>query len=262
VTFAWNEVQKDRSLVRRSHTQVLEKWPATYTIDVGGEDHPVMDSLSVSPASEQTRSGYSDGKDAGGEKWVGRWLTVGKNLAIGMPYTLSHPSETTWDAGDPDGKKLTDGVAGPPYAGGPSYATGAIWNPRTNPVITLDLGEARTCAAFGMNLHGYPWHDALRGQIKDLVEVLVSEDGKQYQPVGPLDTDLRWKDVPVNHVWTDEETMAGGTFRVVPPSPVKARFVQYRVKSDRNFCATELEVLDSIKSEPFDLRVALPEAKR
>jgi hypothetical protein len=60
-------------------------------------------------------------------------------------------------------------------------------------------------------------------------------------------------------MWTDEETMAGGTFRVIPQTPVKARFVQYRVKSDRNFCPTELEVLDSIKSEPFDLRIALPD---
>ena len=54
------------------------------------------------------------------------------------------------------------------------------------------------------------------------------------------------------------ETMAGGTFRVIPEKPVTARFVRYRIKSDRNFCATELEVLDSIEHEPFDLRIALP----
>jgi hypothetical protein len=261
VTFAWNEVQKDRSLVKRSHTQVVENWPATYTINVGGEDHPVMDSMSISLATPDTKTGYSDGKDVGGAKWVGQWLTVGKNLAVGKPYTLSQPSQNTWGAGDPNGKKLTDGVAGPSYAGGTSYATGAIWNPRTNPTITLDLGATQTCAAFGMNFHGYPWHDALKGQMKDQVEVLVSDDGKNFQPVGHLKTDLRWKDLPVNHVWTDEETMTGGTFRVIPERPVSARFVQYRIKSDRNFCATELEVLDSIKSELFDLRVALSAQK-
>jgi hypothetical protein len=34
--------------------------------------------------------------------------------------------------------------------------------------------------------------------------------------------------------------------------------VQYKVTIGRNFCCTELEVLDSIKSDPFDMRVALP----
>jgi hypothetical protein len=259
VTFAWNEVQKDRSLVKRSHTEVVEKWPATYTINVGGEDHPVMESLAVSVADGSTKAGYSDGKDVGGEKWVGRWETVGKNMAVGKPYTLSHPSKTNWDAGDPDGKKLTDGVAGPTYAGGTSYATGAIWDGKTNPAITVDLGQSQSCASFGMNFHGYPWHDAMKGQIKDTIEVLVSDDGKEFRPVGRLKTNQFWKEIPVNYVWTDEETMAGGTFRVIPERPVTARFVQYRVKSDRNFCATELEVLDSIRYEPFDLRVALPQ---
>ena len=35
------EVQPDRSLVKRSHTQIVEKLPATYTINVGGDDHPL-----------------------------------------------------------------------------------------------------------------------------------------------------------------------------------------------------------------------------
>jgi len=50
-----------------------------------------------------------------------------------------------------------DGVTGPPYAGGTSFGLGA---------------------AFGMNFHGYPWWDALTGEVKDTVEVLVSTDGK------------------------------------------------------------------------------------
>jgi hypothetical protein len=40
---------------------------------------------------------------------------------------------------------------------------------------------------------------------------------------------------------------------------VTARFVRYQVTSARMFCCTELEVLNSIKNEPFDLRVALPQ---
>ena len=64
---------------------------------------------------------------------MGQWLTTGKNLAVGKNYTLSHPSIDSWGAGDPDGKKLTDGVAGPPYAGGIAFKYGACWNPNTNP---------------------------------------------------------------------------------------------------------------------------------
>jgi hypothetical protein len=98
----------------------------------------------------------------------------------------------------------------------------------------------------------------MAGKVKDRVEVLVSDDGKDFRPLGLLHTDLRWKDLPVNHFYTDEETATGATFRLLPKEPVKTRYVRYQIKSDRVFCATELEVLDSIKHEPFDLRLALP----
>jgi hypothetical protein len=62
-------------------------------------------------------------------------------------------------------------------------------------------------------------------------------------------------------VWPDDEKITGDTFWLVPEKPIAARFVQYKVSSGRNFCCTELEVLDSIKSEPFDMRIALPGRK-
>ena len=111
-----------------------------------------------------------------------------------------------------------------------------------------------------MNFHGYPWWDALKGQIKDTVEVLVSTDGQQYTSLGLLNTDLRWRDLPANHMYPDHEVIQGHTFRLVPPAPVKARYVQYRVTNQRFFDCTELEVLDAIRLEPFDLRIALPAA--
>lgn len=260
VTYTWKEVQEDRSLVERSHTQLVEKFPTKYTIDVGGMDHPVMESITIS-AAKGSKLGYSDGKDAGGEKFVGHKLTIGKNLAVGKKYTLSHPSLSNWGAGDPDGTKLTDGVCGPTYAGGGSYHYGVIWNNNTNPTVSLDLGSVQKCASFGMNFHGYPWWDALKGQVKDKVEVFTSVDGKEYVSQGFLKTDLRWKDLPVNYMWPDEETVQGYMFRVIPGAPVEARFVQYRITSKRMLCATELEVLDSINSEPFDLKIALPDEK-
>jgi len=35
--------------------------------------------------------------------------------------------------------------------------------------------------------------------------------------------------------------------------------VRYAIQNDRHFCATEIEVLDSIDLKPFDLRIALPD---
>ena len=260
VTFAWAERQADYSLVERSHTQRIEKLPFTYTIDVGGADHPVMKSLKIADASSMDQSGYSDGKTSESTKFVGRWMTLGRNLALGKSYACSHPSGNDWGAGDPDGKKLTDGVAGPTYAGGTSYRYGLVWKGNLNPEITLDLGQIQSCASFGMNFHGYPFFDALKGQVHDQVEVFTSEDGKGYSRQGVLKTDLRFKDIPVNFMLPDEETLTGDTFRLIPPAPVNARYVKYKINSKRIFCATELEVLDSIKFEPFDMRIALPAA--
>jgi hypothetical protein len=263
VTFTWNEAQKDRTLVERSHTQVVTKLPAKYTINVGGEDHPVMKSLRVNlqGAVKDAKPGYSDGRDAGGEKYVHRWITTGNNLAEGKPYTLSAPSETNWEAGDPENKKLTDGIAGPSFAGGISYKFGALWSAKKNPVVTLDLGAATKCASFGLNFHGYPWHDALKGAIKDQVEVLTSTDGTNYSPVGFLQSDLRKKDIPVNFMLPDDEKLTGATFRVIPAQSVTARYVQFKITNTRVFDVTEIEVLDAISIQPFDMRIALPDEK-
>ncbi len=166
VTFNWSERQKDRTLVERSHRQTVPRLPFRYTINVGGEDHPV---------------------------------------------------------------------------------------------ITLDLGTPAPCASFAMNLHGYPWWDSLKGEVRDRVEVLTSLDGQEYRSQGFLKLNFFWKDLPANYMWTDEETMTSGTFRLIPDRPVTTRFVQYRIANKRFFDCAGLEVLDAIGSAPFDLRIALPD---
>jgi hypothetical protein len=40
---------------------------------------------------------------------------------------------------------------------------------------------------------------------------------------------------------------------------VDARYVRYVIESQRIIAVTELEVLDRLTLEPFDLRLALPE---
>ncbi len=134
VVFDWSERQDDYTLVERSHSQVVDRLPFTYTINVGGADHPVVNSLEIErlASGSQVKTGYSDGKDVGGQKYVGTWRTLGTNLALGKPYSCTVPSSTNWDAGDPDGKVLTDGVVGPTYAGGISYRYGALWSQGQN----------------------------------------------------------------------------------------------------------------------------------
>jgi len=270
VTFAWRERQEDYSLVARSHTQLVEKVPCTYTINVGGVDHPVVDSLRINVkgafaaahgAPAEAKYGYSDGKDVGGRKFQDRWVTYGKNLAEGKPYTCSVPSGTGWGAGDTDGKVLTDGIVGPPYVGGIAYKYGALWKQGEKPLVTVDLGKVEKCGAMAIQTGGYPFWDALQGEVKDKIEVLTSVDGKQYTSQGFFNFNLRWKDIPANHVWPDEESLRGPNYLLIPAKPVEARYVRFDMTPARFLSASEVQVLDFVKYEPFDLRLALPDGE-
>ena len=270
VTFTWKERQEDYSLVTRSHTQLIEKVPVTYTINVGGADHPVVDSLRVNfkgaPAvagdeAAQVKYGYSDGKDVGGERFRDRWVTYGRNLAQGKPYICSVPSRNGWGAGDPDGKVLTDGVVGSPYVGGIAYRFGALWNQGDRPAVTVDLGKIERCGAFRIQAGGYPFWDAIRGEVKDKIEVLTSVDGKQYASQGSFDLNLRWKDIPANQMWPDEETLKGPNYLLITPRPVEARYVRFDLAPARFLSVSEVQVLDFVKYEPFDLKLALPDGE-
>jgi hypothetical protein len=264
VTYAWSERQGDYSLVERSHTQLVESLPFTYDINVGGVDHPVMNFVRVSAkgAGGDVKYGYSDGVDAGGEKFVGQWVTYGRNLAQGKSYVLSTPpSENKWQAGDPDGTRLTDGVVGGPYSGGSSYTKAALWNAGTSPAITVDLGATQSFSAFRIHISGYPNADALKGQVKDKVEVLTSTDGQQYESHGLFNFNLRSKDVPINHMWTDERNFKAHNHTLTLPQPVEGRFVKFKLTPARSLAVSEVQVLDEIQSKPFDLKIALPESK-
>jgi len=276
VTFTWKEVQEDYSTVTRSHTQLVEKLPARYEINVGGADHPVMESLWVKvagaaphpnppPKGEGTREvkyGYSDGRDnAGAKKFVDRWVTVGKVLSKGKPYTVTEKSLTNWGAGDADGKKLTDGVVGSTYTGGSSYAAGAIYDAKQKPEITVDLGKPEKCGAFRIHGGGYPWWDAMRGEVKDKVEVLTSTDNKEYASQGFFNFNLRWKDIPANYMWTDEESFCAHNDELILAKPVEARYVKFKITPARFTSISEVQVLDSIGYEPFDMKIALPDGR-
>jgi hypothetical protein len=209
-------------------------------------------------AVPDVRHGYSDGRDVGGERFVPRWVTAGKNLAAGKPYTVSVPSGNHWGSGDPEGKRLTDGVVGSPYAGGIAASYGLCWTQGQRPEITLDLGSVQSCGAFRIHLTGYPFWDAIKGEVQDQIELLTSEDGERYTSRGWFDLNLRWRDLPANHLWPDEETFTAPVFELLPPQPVTARHVRYKISAARFTMTSEIQVFDFVKYEPFDLRIALP----
>ncbi|HUV38594.1 MAG TPA: hypothetical protein VMY39_03230, partial [Planctomycetota bacterium] len=262
VTFTWDEVQLDRSHVERSHTQLVTQVPFKYVVNTAGDDQPVVKSLRVNTrgAAGDAVYGYSDGQDTGGEKYVYRRVTYGKNFLEEKPYTLSTPPTGAWGGDDPDCKKLTNGIVGPNYAGGISSMFGGCWD---KPVeIVVDIGKIETCGAFRIHTcGGYPWWEALKGEVKDEIEVLTSVDGKEYVSHGMVNQDLRLKDVPINHFMPDDMSSGGWNFELIPENPVKCRYVKFKVTPRRTVAVTEVQALEFIKYEPFDLRVALPDEK-
>ncbi len=262
VTFNWSEVQEDYSLIERSHTQLVTEVPFKYTINVGGCDHPVVNSLRVNlkGSVENVKYGYSNGIDAGGAKYVSHWVSYGRNLAEGKRYKVSVPSKTHWGAGDPQGMKLTDGIMGPPYAGGIGPRYSLCWDKGDDPIIEVDMGQTKRCGAFRIHLSaGWPWWDAMKGQVKDKVEALTSLDGQTFVSQGFFSLNLRWKDIPVNHMMPDDETATGFTYDLVPKEPIEARYVRFKIDAERTLTLSEVQVLDWIRHRPFNLRIALPD---
>src|ERR1035437_7725496 len=86
-------------------------------------------------------------------------------------------SAGTLRADDPHGDKLTDGRVASSFTGGDNLKE-ALWhNTNANPEFTVDLGKAQKCVAFRIAFCGYKPADALKGEIKDKIEVLTSNDG-------------------------------------------------------------------------------------
>ena len=261
VTMRWKEVRADRTLVERSHKQRVATFPFKYVIDVGGSDHPVMESmrLTVADDADPTRFGYSDGVDAGGEKHLYRKRVDGTNLAVKKPYAVSRtPSGFQGSLPATNTTVLTDGVVGPPASGSFAYWFGQCWTSGQTVDLDVDLGALRSVGAVRAHLSGYPFWDALKGQVQDRVEVLTSADGITFVSRGMLQTSLWRKDVPINHMLQDDEKATAWNFELQLPAQVSARYVRYRATPKRNLCISELQVLDRVSYQPFDIRIAPP----
>jgi hypothetical protein len=147
----------------------------------------VVESLQVNlqGAAGSRVYGYSDGRDVGGQRFQERWRTVGRVLSTGKPYTCSVPSSTNWDAGDPEGTKLTDGVVGPSFTGGATYRYGALWRRGEQPEITVDLGHLTPAAPSASTCSAIPAGMRRKGEVQDEAEVLTSMDGQSFTPGAP-----------------------------------------------------------------------------
>ncbi len=261
VTFRWREVQPDRTTVARSHKQLVSEFPFTYVVDVGGSDHPIMDSVTVNVAAADDGSpaGYSDGVDPGGARYLFTRRTDGSNLARGKPYTISRAASGFQGSAPPGNATiLTDGVVGAPATGGASYWSAQCWSSGAAVDLQVDLGVRQTVGAMRAHLLGYPGWDALKGQVQDTVEVSTSLDGTVFTSRGFLQTSLWRKDIPINYMLQDDERATAWNFELLLPAPIPARYVRYRMTPKRTLCASELQVLDHIDYTPFDIRIAPP----
>jgi hypothetical protein len=129
----------------------------------------------------------------------------------------------------------------------------------------VDLEKSEKVGGFRVHAHeAYPWFDAMKGQMPDRIEVLTSVNDEEYTSRGFVKLNLRWKDLPADFMWPDSEEFQGHMYDLVLPAPVEARYVRLkiaRIPTGRILGITEIQALDSIKREPFDLRVALPDER-
>ena len=104
------------------------------------------------------------------------------------------------------------------------------------------------------------WQRSTRPRLGvTLVEVLTSLDGKTYASQGFFALNLRWKDIPINHMMPDDETATGFTYDLVPKEHLEARYVRFKIDAERTLTVSEVQVLDDIRYTPFDLCIALPD---
>ena len=89
--------------------------------------------------------------------------------------------------------------------------------------------------------------------------MLVSTDNKAFASAGTFNLKLRRKDLPVNFMAPDNEALTGYNYEPILDKPVQARYVKFCLKPARFVCITEVQALDFIKYEPFDLKLAMPD---
>jgi hypothetical protein len=259
VTYCWTE-HHDAGDVERRHTELVTSAPHEYTIDVAGFRDPTMNWVRMnlrgySPEGNGLSYGYSDGQDVGpGAKAPWARYGWGTNLALGRPYALAG----TQDAHNPDGGgDLTDGIIAPPdtYVSVSYMPTYVFFAQNVSPVITVDLGSAKTVSAVRVWAgEAADFHLA----FPDTIKVETSADGAAYAPAGSAGFNQVFEPPADYAPWErDAATIfddlpAGGRlaygYRILFPQPVLARFVRVicQCRQGWGMMLSEVQAFDSV----------------
>lgn len=115
-----------------------------------------------------------------------------------------------------------------------------------------------------MGIHltaGWPWWDALQGEVRDEVEAFLSPDGTEFVSCGKFQMNLFRRDIPINHMLPDDEKAQAWNYILPLPEPREARLVRFRLVPKRIVGVTEVQAWDRLERRPFDLKILLPDQR-
>jgi hypothetical protein len=230
-----------------------------YYINAIGPKRPTMNwiRLNFQDYGPSVTPGYSDGQDAGfGYERPRYFINPGWDIAYKKTYTAIPAADVQADPGT----FMTNGrTTYLPSTGIPSTAFSAGWSAGKNPVFTIDLGSAQTCAAARM----LQIVNVGSARYADSVQVLTSSDNVNYA----YQTTFFGADVwnpPVNYLWfsrfdmfanESKEYMGIGMFNFYAlfPAPVTAQYVRFQVTNgSAPVYISKLLVFDAVAAKRVD----------
>jgi len=274
VTYNWTEHRVDGDFTR-THSELIKELPHLYQINVAGRRNSSMNWVRINlpgyaPENVRPQYGYSDGVDVGPgfgyNKVHYRW---GKNLALGKSYTATRPSSVASGNPDTDGRELTNGIVIAPT----EYMATKIVQPATafwdgdRPVtFTLDLGRSQNIAGVRVATH----QPNARYCHPATVQILVSDDGQTWVPVGTIRHDDLFKPPGDYEAWEWDNHAkfaalpAGGrlvyAFPLAFKTSASARYVRFVFTplKGRGLGISELQVYDRVNVAPWPVEIFLP----
>ena len=262
VTFNWTEHRKSGDITR-SHTELVERLPHSYTINTAGFRDPTMNWVRVNLRGYGPKAtyGYSDGEDVGTKfeypRVVYHW---GRNLARGKPYSARRPSSRKSKNPDTDGRELTNRIVIAPT----DYATSRVVQPASafweggEPVtFVVDLGRESRIEGVRVCTHQPNARYCHPGRV----EVAVSRDGREWRDCGTIHHDDLWKPPGDYEAWEHDDDPsyeglpAGGRLAYRFPlrfaRTVRGRYVRFvfHPLPGRGMGISELQVFDRVGVE-------------
>ena len=66
-------------------------------------------------------------------------------------------------------------------------------------------------------------------------------------------------EVEYGGLWHMYDNSMSAIYALIPSEPIEARYVRFKIDTERTLTVSEVQVLDEIRYTPFDLRIALPD---